>query len=298
MDRSDHLGRDGTGTLDVRPMGLRDIPDGLRLCRAAGWNQLARDWEQFLRLGPHGARVGSLEHRIVATSATIRHGETLAWIGMVLVDPDVRGHGIGTRMLDAAVALVSDLPLVGLDATPAGEPIYRKRGFVEDYRLRRMQGRIEPGQRRPNPVSAPDSRPMRADDLNDVLALDREVFGADRSAMLQWMFDGAPEYAWITREAATVTGYTFGRHGHVFEHLGPVFASTPSTACRLASACLQAHAGREFVVDALPYAAEWLEQLAALGFREQRQLIRMYRGDVPRPGDLSRQFAILGPEFG
>ena len=296
MDQPEHLGRNGIGSpLNVRPMRPRDIPDGLRLCRAAGWNQLARDWEQFLRLGPDGASVGSLEHGIVATSATIRHGETLAWIGMVLVDPEVRGRGIGRRMLDAAVALVSDVPLVGLDATPAGEPIYRKRGFVEEYRLRRMQGHAG------TDVSAASDaivRPMGADDILDVVALDGEVFGADRAAMLRWMFDGAPEYAWIARENETVTGYTFGRHGHVFEHLGPVFAATPSTACQLASACLRPHAGREFIVDALPHAPEWLEHLAGLGFREQRQLIRMYRGDVPRPGDLARQFAILGPEFG
>ena len=29
-------------------MSLEDIPDGLRLCRASGWNQVEEDWRVFL----------------------------------------------------------------------------------------------------------------------------------------------------------------------------------------------------------------------------------------------------------
>ena len=33
-----------------REMTPDDIPAGLNLCRLAGWNQLARDWELFLQI--------------------------------------------------------------------------------------------------------------------------------------------------------------------------------------------------------------------------------------------------------
>ena len=44
-------------TMTLRTMTESDVEAGLRLCRASHWNQLARDWQQFLRLTPGGATV-------------------------------------------------------------------------------------------------------------------------------------------------------------------------------------------------------------------------------------------------
>jgi hypothetical protein len=135
-------------------------------------------------------------------------------------------------------------------------------------------------------------------DLAEVFALDAQTFGADRAPMLRWMWQGAPEYAWVSHSGSGVTGYTFGRHGHDFEHLGPIVAEDTETARRLATTCLGAHPGHPFVVDAPAGEPSWQRSLEALGFRHQRPLIRMARGTGGIPGDPSRQFAVLGPEFG
>jgi GNAT superfamily N-acetyltransferase len=279
----------------IRPMTAADIVDGLRLCRASGWNQTARDWEQFLALEPRGARVAEIGGRVAGTVATVRYSDRFGWIGMVLVDPDRRGRGIGTRLLDEGVALLADMPLARLDATPAGYGLYLKRGFTEEYRLRRLQAVVPPAITKPRLSSA---RPMLAGDLPEVLALDEEVFGADRSAMLRWLWRGAPEYAWLARQSGRLQGYAFGRHGFAFEHLGPVIAIDDQAALQLVSACLGARVATAFVIDATLHSASWLQNLEELGFREQRPLIRMSRGHGRIPGDPSRQFAILGPEFG
>jgi len=276
-------------------MTAADIVDGLRLCRASGWNQTARDWEQFLALEPRGARVAEIDGRVVGTVATVRYSDRFGWIGMILVDPERRGRGIGTRLLDEAVEALADMPLARLDATPAGYGLYLKRGFTEEYRLRRLQAAQPPSTTTPRPSSA---RPMLARDLPEVCALDEEIFGADRSAMLRWLWRGAPEYAWVARQSGRLEGYAFGRHGFVFEHLGPVVAIDDPAARELVTACLGPRAGTAFVIDAPLHTASWLQSLDELGFREQRPLIRMSRGRGRIPGDPSRQFAILGPEFG
>jgi GNAT superfamily N-acetyltransferase len=272
-----------------------DIDDGLRLCRASGWNQTARDWEQFLSLGPDGACVAVLDRRVVGTVATMRYAAAFGWIGMVLVEPGVRGRGIGTLMLDRGLELLSDMPLVRLDATPAGYPIYLKRDFVEEYRLHRLRAAIGRDLQAPAPSSV---RQMREDDLSSVIEFDQTAFGANRAAMLRWMWCGAREYAWIAGGSGGVAGYAFGRHGHLSEHLGPVVAANPDIAADLATACLRGGAGREFIVDALLHSQDWLGHLGRLGFRLQRELIRMSRGSGAPSGHPSRQFAILGPEFG
>jgi hypothetical protein len=111
------------------------------------------------------------------------------------------------------------------------------------------------------------------------------------------MREGAPDYAWTVRENGILTGYMLGRHGYLFEHLGPIVAASGEAAAELVGACLHHHAGREFIVDAIPH-GDWLQSLEQIGFQEQRPLIRMTRGSGSLPGDPSRLFAILGPEFG
>ena len=278
----------------VRSMRATDIDAGLRLCRLSGWNQTRRDWEQFLALNPGGACVAEYEGHVVGTVATVRYGSRFGWIGMVLVDPAFRGRGIGTRLLDHALVLLSDMPLVRLDATPAGHDLYLTRQFVDEGLLNRVEA-VAPVL----PSSAPDGvRPMAERDLPQVSALDEQAFGADRGLMLQWMWQGAPEYAWVSHSGDRMTGYAMGRHGHAYEHAGPIVAGDDETACRLVRACLGASCTRPFVIDAPAGHPSWQRSLGAMGFRHQRSLLRMVKGRGHIPGDLARQFAVLGPEFG
>ena len=281
--------------ISFREMQSADIAAGLRLCRASHWNQLSRDWELFLKLSPHGCRVAVKDEQVVGTVTTIHYEDHFSWIGMVLVDPTERGQGIGTELLHEALEILKDMKSVRLDATPAGHKVYRKLNFVDEYWLSRMEtvvsgdGLIIEG----NPA-----RPMSKEDLSSVLTFDREVFGADRRVMLEWLLDGAPEYAWVVERQGQIAGYTLGRHGFNFEHLGPVIAQDQEIARQLVSACLSRQVGKPFILDASHTEADWRLWLEAIGLREQRPFIRMFYRDNPYPGLPEKQFGILGPEFG
>jgi GNAT superfamily N-acetyltransferase len=278
-----------------RDMTPADIAAGLALSRAARWNQTGREWELFLRLSPEGCRVAVMDERVVGTVATARYEDRFAWIGMVLVDPAERGQGIGSRLMAEALDVLIDMPSIRLDATPAGHAVYQKLGFVDEYRLSRMETVVSGAGLafRRNPA-----RPMTKDDLPAVAIFDRQVFGADRRLALEWMFDGAPEYAWVIEERGQTVGYTFGRRGFNFEHMGPVVAHDQQTARSLVSACLNRQAGKPFIIDASHCETDWRSWLESIGFREQRTFIRMFYRDTPYPGLPPKQFGILGPEFG
>ncbi len=278
-----------------RDMTPADIAAGLELCRAARWNQTGRDWELLLRLSPEGCRVALMDERVVGTVATARYEDRFAWIGMVLVDPAERGQGIGAQLMAEALDVLKDMPSIRLDATPAGHAVYQRLDFVDEYRLSRMETVVSSQglMLRSNPA-----RPMTKDDLPAVAVFDREVFGADRRLTLVWMFDGAPEYAWVIEERGQIIGYTFGRRGFNFEHLGPVVAHDQQTARLLVSACLNHQSGKPFIIDASHHDADWRAWLESIGFREQRPFIRMFYRDNPYPGLPPKQFGILGPEFG
>jgi GNAT superfamily N-acetyltransferase len=270
-----------------------DIPAGLALCRASGWNQIARDWELFLALEPDGATVAVRDGRVIGTVTTIHFASCFGWIAMVLVDPAERGRGVGRVLLLDGLATLDDV-VARLDATPAGEVLYRKLGFEFEYGLKRFQ-------REPAPFTADaDGRvaPLSGDDWPDVLAIDSLVFGADRSRLLTWLADGAPEYAWVSRTADGLEGFALGRHGHTFEHIGPIIAPDAETARLLVGRCLAARDDRPFVVDAPDHHPPWQAWLRDAGFAVQRPFARMYRGTHLHPGLPDQYFASIGPEFG
>ena len=117
-----------------------DIPAGLRLCRLANWNQVAADWQFFLDSSPYGCRVAEDDAGgVIGTVTTIAYGGAFAWIGMVLVDPQHRRRGVGTRLLKEALDVIGDAMTARLDATPAGRAVYTPLGFCDEYELQRME---------------------------------------------------------------------------------------------------------------------------------------------------------------
>jgi GNAT superfamily N-acetyltransferase len=279
--------------LSYRLMIPEDIPAGLALCRAAGWNQLARDWQLFLHSRPHGCLVATNGDQVVGTVATINYQHFFSWIGMVLVDPACQRQGIGMQLLKEALQILQHEQTIKLDATPAGRAMYLKLDFVDEYPLSRMvcMGILKSW-------TNSNARPMNKNDLAAVAEFDRTVFGADRKPLLEWMHEGTPQFAFVIEEKNKIQGYCFGRQGYNFIHIGPVIANDLDHAKKLVSAALDNCIGKAVILDCLPLDPEWKTWLTAIGFTEQRSLMRMYRGSNNFPGTPEKQFTILGPEFG
>jgi ribosomal protein S18 acetylase RimI-like enzyme len=281
--------------ISYRQMTEGDIPEGLSLCRAAGWNQTAADWELFLRLSPKGCRVGVDENGDVkGTVTTVRYQDHFSWIGMVLVDPDYRRQGIGIQLLREALQILEREETIKLDATPNGREVYRQLDFVDEYRISRMQ--LKSSASMALPLSS--AVPLTQRHIAAVLAFDRDVFGADRKAVLDSLLNRGPQYCFFREGNNGIGGYCFGRNGHQFAHIGPVISTDLDTARALVVAALDAAKGASVVLDALHHTPQWIEWLMSIGFEEQRPLMRMYRGTNAYPGTPEKQFAILGPEFG
>jgi len=280
--------------VEVRPMQHADIEAGLRLCRLAGWDQVHRDWRRFLEGPDSSVRAAVHGSDLMATIATIRYGSQFGWIGMVLVDPATQGRGIGSTMLREAIESLRDMPVVRLDATPAGRVVYQKHEFHDECSLTRMEA-ISVNVHEPSRTIV---RPMTRGELPAVRDMDRSVFGAPRSNLLEWMYDGAPEFAFVAERHGNLCGYLFGRHGHQYEHLGPLVADDLTVAVDMTKACLSRHQEQAFVIDTPDQNDTWMRFLESVGFRAQRPYIRMYRGRPGPFGALRQQFAVLGPEFG
>jgi predicted N-acetyltransferase YhbS len=277
--------------IEIRPLAQDDVPAAVRLKDQVGWNQTAADWEFLLRASPEGCFAAQCEGRVVGTAATIVYQDQVAWVGMVVVDPAHRGQGIGTSLLERAIRYLDDrrTPTAKLDATPHGKPLYEKFGFVAEYPIERWM--LARSLARPAP-----RQPL--EDIEDVLSLDREAFGADRSALLRALARRAPHLTLAQREEQRVVGYAFGRRGSRADQLGPWMARSAAVAAALLDEFLN-RSGRELVfVDCLVQNPWPLPLLKTRGFELSRPLTRMVRGPNTRPGRPELLGAILGPEFG
>jgi len=275
-------------------MQVQDIPAGLHLCRLSHWNQLEEDWRAFLDSSEGGGCLAECEGAVAGTVTFLRYGRCFSWLSMMLVHPDARRAGVGTRLMAAALDALAGEACIYLDATPLGEPVYRRFGFTGEYNLARATVTVPP-----QFSLVPDTvRPMAATDLAEVFVRDRQVFGADRSALLTSFYRRAPDLARIVRGGDQLLGYCFGRPGYWYRQLGPIVAEDLEAARSLVSACLAGRHTETFAVDVPLHAQAWLSWLESSGFILERPFLRMYRGQSQCPGLAAPRFAIAGPEFG
>jgi hypothetical protein len=280
------------GSIEVRQfrqVAEDHVGDCLALSAEAGWNQTSADWALFLR---HGAVIGLADDRsrIVATGAVLPYGDDFAWISMVLVTQSRRRERIGTNILEACCVDIARRGLVAmLDATPAGERVYRPLGFESIFSLSRWQG-----------VAAPRSdgargiRPMIAADIGAVAAIDAAAFGADRSFLLQSLFDRLPQLAFVTEDN---TGFVLARPGRIATQIGPLVAADEAAAADLLEAALGRSKGPLFL-DLVDGREVLTRRLRQRGFTIQRPFLRMGLNRGVAFGDAARLFVVAGPEFG
>ncbi len=283
----------GAGGIQVRPVVSTDLPDILRLKNIAGWNQTESDLAFFFKQFPETYWVAVHNGKVIGSTLAAVYHKQVAWIGMVLVDPEFRRQGVGRSLMSTALVALRDIPSVKLDATPDGKALYDRLGFKDEYLLHRMVTRALPVV-----VDSPSRavRPMVPGDLPQVIEADRTAFGVDRSALLTRLFQEAPHLAWIRVDQPDA--FCLGRAGFHFTQIGPVVAPSAELAESVIHAALFALPGQAVLLDVPESQTRILTRLKTAGFVSQRTLLRMYRETNPIAGRPDRLFAIAGPELG
>jgi GNAT superfamily N-acetyltransferase len=253
----------------TRILEAKDVTRALALSRAVGWNQTPADWALVIEMNPQGCFAVECDGQLVATTSTIRYGTDLAWVGMVLTHPEYRGRGYARTLMESALDHLSDVATVKLDATEMGRPLYKKLGFTDECATERW---IRP---------ARPSAPAAAGAFTPQPELDKQAFGADRSALLARL---------AQFEAASFQGaFAMGRA----DRFGPCVSRSREAAEQLAQWFLARHPNEELLWDLFPE-----NNLAEpLGFTLSRELTRMTRGRT-LTGDNSPIYAGAGFEFG
>lgn len=265
--------------LTIRNLVHGDVPQCLELCAAAGWNQTRRDWLRLMALSPEGCFAIDVDDELAATATVVTYGQTLGWIGMVLVRPAHRGKGFARALLQRTLDYGAErrVECLKLDATDLGEPVYRKLGFE-------IECGVERWVRQPSDAVALVKTAPYAFHAQQ----DQTAFGADRSFLV----------ALLEREEALGWpdgSFALGRPGTNADHFGPCLAFSQKAGPGLLAAFVARHINRPIFWDRFTANAE--REGAPFGFAPTRHLKRMFRGKNPT-SDPTPQFALTGFELG
>jgi ribosomal protein S18 acetylase RimI-like enzyme len=278
---------------EVRLLGESDIAAAVRLKDLAGWNQTEDDWRRLVLLEPRGCFCATVAGQVVGTTTTTSYGRDLAWIGMVLVDPEYRRLGIGKRLMRKALEYLQEagVATIKLDATADGRPLYESLGFTVESLVERWTAVPQ--------TRGSDSGTMSLSAISEVLVLDRHAFVADRSTLIEMLARDVHFSPIVTRSPDDkVTGYAFTRGGTDATYIGPLVATAPEAATSLLDDLCNQLAGQRIYIDLNTGFEAGREVLTARGFVKQRDLIRMSFGETNVAGTSDSVFAIAGPEYG
>jgi len=276
---------------DMRVMKETDLDAADTLRSLAGWNQARQDWLRLLALQPEGCFVAEQEGQVIGTVTTACYSGRLAWIGMLLVHPEQRGRGIGRALMRHALDYLrtEGVACAGLDATPAGEPLYLSLGFRPAWTLARWEARAMK-RTLPPPLNV-HVQPVQEAHWETIVDLDAHAFGAPRPHLLRALARQGQATNVAADESGQVRGFGMRRAGASAHYLGPVIAEDPQCAVALIASLLQGLAGQPVYWD-IPELNDAAVTLAeAYGFTRQRSLTRMVLGPCPQDRP-ERLFAI------
>ena len=276
--------------VEIRLLIESDIPAAMQLKEAAGWNQTEDDWRRLLLLEPNGCFCALKDGRLVATTTTTTYGDELAWIGMVLVDPQHRRQGIAAKLMRVALEyLEGKVGAVKLDATALGQPVYERFGFQAESLVERWSRAWNSRGRDSND---------RTDFLSELMALDRMAFNADRSKLIGELVNRSVVSPVLVRDAdGALSGYALARRGTRANYVGPVVAKDPQQVETLLDQVLSELGDSRVYIDFNTECSAGTSLLSDRGFVKERDLIRMTSG---RPSAKTSPLVvgIAGPEVG
>jgi GNAT superfamily N-acetyltransferase len=277
--------------MEIRLLTPDDIVAVMRLRHLAGWNQTEHDIRRLIALEPDGCFAAWMDGQIVGTTTTTTYGRELAWIGMVLVDPRFRRHGIATELMKRALAYLRqrEVVTIKLDATPAGRPLYERFDFEPECLLERWSGTS----------TRANADVASTGDWHEIIAIDRVEFGADRGTLLRAIVGDAGRPPIVARnDRNQVIGFALTRPGSGAGYVGPIIAPDIETARSLLTCALAAIPDGPVFIDLHLDFPDAVHLVRQLGFQRERELLRMRLGPNVSIGRSPRILAIAGPEIG
>jgi ribosomal protein S18 acetylase RimI-like enzyme len=274
-------------TFSIRPFVEADLETADAILKLAFRGSASRlpDLRFYRQIQSDGWFLALLHEHPVGLVVATNYG-ALAYVGLMAVHPEAQRQGVGLALMQFLLAGLDrqQVPLVVLDASEAGRPLYEKLGFVahDETLVFQRQGRPA-GLERP-----PHIQSISVHDLDELVQWDLNVFGADRRKVFQALLNTFPDRAFMLRdEQGRVEGYLFAQKSRI----GPWVMLHPSQAEALLQAALALPYEEAVSVTVPAVNPEALALLQRYGFERVRTNRHMSRGGGAPPGQRQKVYA-------
>lgn len=242
-----------------------DIDQFLVLAAAEGWVCERWEFEFLLEAFPGGCLVAREGGGTLGYITAIGY-ETSGWIGNLIVSSCCRGQGVGTMLMESALAVLDGTgrETVWLTASRQGKPIYERLGFAAVDVINRWVGN---GLLEGNPEPATGSR-------DDILAIDSAGWGDRRVALIDAV---ARRGKLLSSNGA----FLFTQQCPEGIQFGPWGGSEGYASALLDDALLVAGKGVKVLLDVPIRNTVQTALLLGRGFAVRGSALLMYRGVMP-----------------
>lgn len=276
---------------DVLKMTARDLPAAHALSREVNWPHRLEDWQFVLSVGE--GLVAYSDDRLVGTAMWWTYDQAIARLGMVIVDPTIQRSGIGRALMLGILDRLTE-PTVILNATKAGETLYRQLGFQGIGSIVQHQGASFSAPLVPLRVGE-RIRPMGRNDASRLIELDATASGVRRDGVIAALIENGE--AVVLDDAGETVGFAFYRRFGRGHTIGPVIARDTAGAKALIAHWIGSNAGMFMRIDVPGESglSDWLDEL---GLARTSNVITMIRGTMPKPSSGFHNFAVVNQALG
>jgi GNAT superfamily N-acetyltransferase len=214
------------------------------------------------------------------------------YVGPLGVHPDFQHQGIGFALMEHILEWLGGqgVTQIALDASPMGQSIYERLGFVAFEQVNIFQR--PSGEQTSQPP--PEVQQLSLQNLDLITATDKQTFGTDRSRLLSALLEVYPQRGFFLTDAqGFINGYLIAQE----RSIGPWVATNKADADLLLKAALSLFSQPVSVVvpEENTNAAALLGQF---GFERVRVLRHMVKGSKEPAGQREKVYGQTSPSLG
>lgn len=273
-----------------------DVSGLIELSASVGWDYDENEIRTVLSSGKIFGHKNA-EGKIVSSAAIIPYDTSLASIGMVIVNKDFRGMGLGKEATKKCIESVSKDTTIMLIATEEGKPLYEKMGFntVDFVHKYLCDNYITISKQLNN--SDVIIEEFSGVDINEILKLDEDALGDRRSRFLMNRIKQSEKCLVVKDNNGKIVGYGLSILGPINLLLGPIVAPDFQTALFLIDKLSSKHQGK-LRIDVPSGNEEFMLILEKSGFVKVSQPPIMVINSVNMPPRNNTLFGIAAQIFG
>jgi len=277
----------------IRCMTRSHLSTAMHWAAREGWNPGLHDGDALHGLDPEGFLMGWLGDGPVASISCVRYSPHYAFLGFYIVDPLLRGHGLGKAIWGASLEHVRGC-VVGLDGVVTQQHNYRGAGFELAWYNVRYQG----AGRSAAAATVPHVVPLSDIRFEALAAYERAFHPEPRLAFLRAWVQMPQSHALGWWQDGELRGYGVIRACVDGHKLAPLCADTPAIAEALFEAlCARVPATDKVFMDVPDCNAAATQLALRQGMQATFPTARMYRGPAPQLA-FSRLYGLTSLEVG